>query len=259
MKNKLPIIKIGGNIIDDDQSLNLFLADFANLSGPKILIHGGGKLATKLSNQLGITTQMVNGRRVTSTEDLSVVTMVYSGLINKKICAKLQGSDCNALGLSGADANCILASIRDTIPINYGWVGDLKKVNFDIIQLFLKNNITPVFCAISHDGEGQLLNTNADTIAAEIAIEMSKEYETELIYCFEKNGVLEDLNDDNSVITSINKESYHRLKAKGIIDKGMLPKLENCFHALEKNVSSVIIKGTQGIHNKSELYTTLTL
>lgn len=257
MTKKLKIIKIGGNIIDDGQELASFLIDFARLEGPKILVHGGGKSATKLSEKLAVPTQMIDGRRITSTENLEIVIMVYAGLINKQICAQLQGKNCNAIGLSGADANTIQASLRETTPIDYGWVGDISKVNSSPIQLFLTNNITPVFCAINHDGKGQLLNTNADTVAAEIAIEMSKEYDTELIYCFEENGVLEDIKDPTSVIASINQKSYFKLKTDGIIAKGMIPKIDNCFHALEHNVAKVLIGNASLLTNENELYTTL--
>ena len=257
MKNKLKIIKIGGNIIDDDHNLASFLTDFARLEGPKILVHGGGKSATKLSEKLGIPTQMIEGRRITSTENLTVVTMVYAGLINKKITARLQGNNCNAIGLSGADANCIQANLRETTPIDFGWVGDISKVNTSTIQLFLTNGLTPVFCAIGHDGNGQLLNTNADTVAAEIAKAMSNEYETELIYCFEKNGVLKDINDPNSVIARINKKDYQELKKTRVIAEGMIPKIDNCFHALENGVSKVIIGNAGLLRNENELFTTL--
>ena len=259
MKNKLSVVKIGGSIIDDEQRLDNFMNNFANISDAKILVHGGGEIATKLSTKLGIETKMVNGRRITSKESLEVVTMVYAGLINKKLTAKLQSYGCNALGLSGTDANCITATIRDSKTVDYGWVGDVKEVNTSAIQLFLICRMTPVFCAISHDENGQLLNTNADTIAAEIAIAMSQEYEVELIYCFEKKGVLEDVNDDDSVIRAINSKTYNDLKAKGIIDAGMLPKMENCFYALGKRVSKVIIGDTQVIQNRKGLHTTLTL
>ena len=259
MKNKLYIIKIGGNLIDNEQSLDMFLANFAKLDAPKLLVHGGGKLATKLSTQLGVGSQMVDGRRVTSTENLEVVTMVYAGLINKKISAKLQSLHCNAMGISGADANSIVSVKRDPVPINYGWVGDIKEVNTSPIRLFLNNGITPVYCAITHDGQGQLLNTNADTIAADLAIAMSKSYHTELTYCFEKKGVLADLKDDNSVISTIDWKKYQELKAKGTIDKGMLPKMENCFHALRKNVAKVVIGNAQAIANAKSSYTTLKL
>lgn len=259
MKNKLQVIKIGGNIINDDQLLDKFLSDFAKIEGAKILVHGGGKLATEVSEQLGVVTQMVNGRRITSDKDIDIVTMVYAGLISKKITAKLQELNCNAIGLSGADGNSILATKRPALPTDYGWVGDVESVNNETIALFLENKITPVFCAITHDNNGHLLNTNADTIASEIAIAMSKEYETELMYCFEKKGVLRDVADDDSVITSINTEEYNDLKTNGIIHEGMLPKMENCFHALAKNVSKVIIGNTTIIQNKNSSYTTLTL
>jgi len=259
MKNKLQVVKIGGNIINDEQLLDKFLSDFAQLEGAKILVHGGGKLATELSKQLGVVTQMINGRRVTSDKDIDIVTMVYAGLINKKITAKLQGNHCNAIGLSGADANSIQASKRPASPTDYGWVGDIESVNNETIALFLENNITPVFCAISHDNKGQLLNTNADTISSEIAISMSENFEVTLIYCFEKQGVLKDVNDENSVISSINTEVYSALKKNKIIHEGMLPKMENCFHALANNVSKVKIGNINMINNTNSLYTTLTL
>lgn len=234
MGNKLRIVKIGGNIIDDPQKLEDFLVDFALLTGPKILVHGGGKLATQLSKKLGVETQMVDGRRITTSEDLDIVVMVYAGLINKKIVAGLQGKGCNAIGLSGADAECLRASKRPVNPIDFGWVGDIESVNVPSIRLFLDAGFTPVFCAISHDSKGHLLNTNADTIASELAIGMSGHFETELIYCFEKKGVLENVEDDESVIPHINTARYRELKESGAIHKGMLPKMENCFHALEK-------------------------
>lgn len=258
MKNKLSIIKIGGHIIDDDKALQAFLSDFAKIKQAKILIHGGGKIANRLNDKLGITTVMNEGRRITSAENLETVTMVYSGLINKKIVSLLQSKNCNALGLSGVDANCILASKRPTTPIDYGWVGDIKSINHTTINLFLTKDITPVFCAISHDGKGQLLNTNADTVAAEIAIAMSKNYDTELIYCFEKKGILENINDETSIIRNINTATYRTLKTEKIINEGMLPKMENCFHALNHQVSKVIIGNPQAINNY-EMCTTLTL
>lgn len=257
MKDKLKIVKIGGNIIDNKDSLASVLVDFATLKGNKILVHGGGKFATNLSRKLDIPTQMVDGRRITSSENLEVVIMVYAGLISKKICAGLQANKCNAIGLSGADGNCIQAVLREKTPINYGWVGDISKVNTDTIQLFLDNNITPVFSAISHDGNGQLLNTNADTVAAEIAIAMSNKFNTELIYCFEKNGVLKDRNDPSSVIKSMNPSYYQELKTAGIIAEGMIPKIDNCFYALENNVSKVSIGGVSILANATQPFTTL--
>ncbi len=259
MEEKLYIIKIGGNVIDDEEALAVFLADFAQLKGHKILVHGGGKSATKLSKRMGIATQMINGRRVTSTEELSVVTMVYAGLINKNVCAKLQAFNCNAIGLSGADANCIKATKRSSKPINYGWAGDVDKVNGPVIQVFLSNNMIPIFCAISHDKNGQLLNTNADTIAAEVAIGMSEYYNTTLVYCFEKKGVLLDINDENSVVEKIDTNSYQTLKSDGVIVEGMLPKMKNCFYALEQGVSEVIIGSDQLLGDMNGLCTRLKL
>jgi acetylglutamate kinase len=259
MKTKLSVIKIGGNIIDDENMLSSFLHDFSKIKNPKVLIHGGGKIASKLNDRLGIETIMNEGRRITSSDNLETITMVYAGLINKKIVSKLQGRNCNALGLSGADANCILATKRPTTPIDFGWVGDVKHINNISINLFLKNGITPVFCAVSHDGNGQLLNTNADTVAAEIAIAMTETYETELIYCFEKDGVMMDIKDNSSIIRSINSNKYKDLKEKKIINEGMLPKMENCFHALQNKVTRVIIGSPKVLNNTETLFTTLTL
>ena len=249
MKNKISIIKIGGNIINSEKTLDEFLAGFAQIKHAKILVHGGGKIASRINEELGIKTVMHQGRRITSSENLDTVTMVYAGLINKKIVSQLQANNCNALGLSGSDANCILATKRPTTPIDFGWVGDIKSINSSVINTFVSNGITPVFCAISHDGNGQLLNTNADTIASEIAIAMSEFYHTELIYCFEKRGVLEDINDENSLIRTINSERYIKLKEQKIIHEGMLPKLENCFHALNNKVNKTIIGNSKVITN----------
>jgi acetylglutamate kinase len=259
MKNELSIIKIGGKIIENDQLLNSFLKNFARLKGPKILIHGGGKQATELGQKLGHETKMNEGRRITSTENLEVITMVYAGLINKNIIAKLQASGCNSIGLTGADANCISAKKRPVVPIDFGWVGDVESVNTDMIQLLLSKNITPVFCAISHDGNGQLLNTNADTVGAEIAIAMSENYETELIYCFEKDGVLMDVNDELSIIENITSSSYQKLKLAGVIHAGMLPKIENAFHALAHNVSKVVIGNANSIIENDKKHTQITI
>lgn len=259
MKNKLHIIKVGGNVIDDNENLDLFLARFARLDGYKILIHGGGKSATKMSSQMGIESKMINGRRVTSTEELDIVTMVYAGLISKRICAKLQANNCNAIGLSGVDANCITATKRPAKPIDYGWVGDITNVNSQAIQFFLDNNMAPVFSAIGHDKKGQLLNTNADTIAAEVAIGMSETYDTTLVYCFEKKGVLLDVNNENSVIQHIDSNSYQELKNSNIIVDGMLPKMTNCFHALNHGVAEVIIGNNELLDDLNGLCTRIKL
>ena len=259
MKSKLSIVKIGGHVIDDDRLLDSFLKDFAQLKSTKMLVHGGGKLATRLSRRLGISVEMENGRRITSSENLEVVTMVYAGLVNKRICAALQGYGCSAMGVSGVDANSILSEKRKVGTVDYGWVGDVKAVDADLIRGFLSSGITPVFCPISHDGKGHLLNINADTVAAELAIAMSRYFETELIYCFEKNGVLSDVENSDSVIEVISPQTYHELKASGKIASGMLPKMANCFNALERNVSGVTIGSPAIIGNKHAVCTTITL
>ena len=259
MKSKLSIVKVGGKLIDEPLKLKAFLADFAALPSPKILVHGGGKAATAMSKQLGIPSQMVEGRRITSDKELEVVTMVYAGLINKNIVAELQHQGCNALGLSGADAQVILSKKRAVGAIDYGWVGDIEQVNNQMIASFLSQGLSLVFSAIGHNGQGQLLNTNADTIAAEIAIAMSEEYDSELIYCFEKKGVLQSVTDEDSVIESIDAAKYQQLKAAGIINEGMLPKLENCFHALQQGVQSVKVGNELLIHDFQQVHTHLSL
>lgn len=255
----LHIVKIGGNVINNRDQLQAFLADFANLDGLKVLVHGGGKEATELANKLGLTPKMANGRRITDDANLEVVTMVYAGLINKKIVAQLQQQNCNAIGLTGADGNSIKAHKRIIKDIDYGFAGDIDMVNSNTIKLLLENLLTPVFCAITHDKNGQLLNTNADTIASEIAAALSKHYQTILFYCFEKNGVLKDVNDNKSLIENIDSETYKTLKSDRIISDGMLPKLENCFHALQHGVSRILIGNPTIISNKQKLCTTLTL
>jgi len=255
----LKVVKIGGNIIDDEKALQAFLRQFAQLKGPKLLVHGGGKLATQLSNSMNIEVKMVEGRRITDVLTLEIITMVYGGKINKSIVAQLQAHSCNAVGFTGADGNSIVSVKRPVKTIDYGFVGDVVKVNTEVALLLLKNNVTPVFCAITHDEHGQLLNTNADTITSELAIAFSKEFDVELYYCFEKSGVLEDVNDETSVIQNINSDSYEILLEKGIIADGMLPKMKNCFHALNGNVSKVCIGKTNMLFETDVLYTTLTL
>ncbi len=259
MKTKLHIIKIGGNLIDDAGQLNTFLSNFSNLKGLKILVHGGGKKATELSIKLGIEPVLMDGRRITSNKDLEIATMVYAGLINKNITAKLQSLNGNAIGLTGADGNAIVSIKRTSVPIDFGFVGDVVAVNITFLQMLLTGNFIPVFCAITHDRNGQLLNTNADTIAADIAIALSNDYEVILHYCFEKQGVLLDINQEDSVIPLINSDKYNELKTLGVIDKGMLPKLENCFRALKNKVSKVIIGNAVSITTENQLHTTLEL
>ena len=250
MGSVLNIIKIGGNVIDDEEQLLIFLEKFAALQGKKILVHGGGKIATRLAEELGIPAQLVEGRRVTDAKMLDVVTMVYAGLTNKKIVASLQKYGCDAVGLSGADGNVIKAVKRPVREIDFGFVGDIlvDSVNTLSIKKFLEAGFTPIFSAITHNGMGQLLNTNADTIASALAITLSKTYETSLIYCFEKNGVLRDVTDENSVIEKIRADEYEELKTSGIIYEGMLPKMENAFAAIAKGVKNVYIGNALNLH-----------
>lgn len=259
MKKQLSIIKIGGNVINSKQQLDAFLDDFTALDTLKILVHGGGKKATEIADSMGLSPKMIGGRRVTDQANLEVVTMVYAGLLNKNIVAQLQARGCNALGLSGADANVIKAHKRIVKDIDYGFAGDIDEVENKTISLFLHAGITPVFSAITHDNHGQLLNTNADTIAAELAKGLSKDFEVELIYCFEKKGVLKSVDDEESVIEHLNSKSYEGLKNQGIISEGMLPKLENCFNSLRSGVERVIIGKPEVINHRNGKHTTLTL
>ena len=258
-KNTLKIIKIGGNVIDDAQALSSFLYIFSLIEGPKILVHGGGKSATALAEQTGLEVKMIDGRRITDAATLELITMVYAGKINKTIIAQLQALDCNAVGFTGADGNTITSEKRPVSTIDYGFVGDVKLVETSTLELLLNNNISPVFCAITHDKNGQLLNTNADTIASELAIAFAAQFEVELYYCFEKKGVLKDINDDNSVIQTITKSSYKKLLDAQLIFSGMLPKLNNCFHALDHQVSKVCIGTPEMLLDSKAIFTTLTI
>jgi acetylglutamate kinase len=230
-------------VIDNSENLYHFLKDFTALDGFKILVHGGGKVATQLSETLGIEAKLVDGRRITDIETLRVVTMVYGGLINKNIVAQLQRFGNNAIGLTGADGNFIRTKKRLVKTIDYGFVGDIDEKSIDpkSLERLMKAGFTPVFCAITHDGEGQLLNTNADTIASALAVALSKLYETTLVYCFEKKGVLQDINDEDSLIREIDPHRYEELKKQQIIHSGMLPKLDNAFTAINCGVKAVII------------------
>jgi acetylglutamate kinase len=250
--DKLYVIKIGGNIIDDEQKLSSFLQSFAEIEGRKILVHGGGKLATRLAEQMNIPQQMVDGRRITDAETLKIVTMVYGGYINKNIVAALQSLDCYAIGLTGADGNVIKAHKRTQPGTDYGFVGDVDAVNVYFLYSLLEQDITPVISPITHDGKGQLLNTNADTIAQEIAQAMSIFYEVSLVYSFEKEGVMKDIDDDNSVIAGISKSYYEELKSSGVISAGMIPKLHNAFAAIDKGVKKVIIGKAERLHQLVE-------
>ena len=254
----LKVIKIGGNIIDDKVALNEFLKNFAQLNDPKILVHGGGKLATKMAEQLDIPVKMKDGRRITDTQTLGIITMVYAGKINKAIVAQLQANQCNSIGFTGADGNTILSTKRSVKPIDFGYVGDVQQVNTMILDILLQQEITPVFCAITHNGKGQLLNTNADTIASQLSVAFSKLFNVELYYCFEKNGVLQNVDDDDSVITHITSKSYKQLIDQGIIADGMLPKITNCIEAVKQNVSKVYIGKAEHLFSENQNYTTIT-
>ncbi len=244
---KLHIIKIGGNIIDNEEHLSSFLKDFTAIDGKKILVHGGGKLATSVAEAMGIKQTMVDGRRITDTETLKVITMVYAGFINKNIVSKLQSYKCNALGLTGTDGNLITAHKRITKEINYGFAGDIDGVNANFIVSILQQDISLVIAPVTSDAHGQLLNTNADSVANEIAKEMSSLYDVSLIYCFEKNGVLKNTSDDNSFIVKINPTDYGSLKSQNIISGGMIPKLDNAFEALQAGVKYVTIGHAQNL------------
>lgn len=239
--SKLTIIKVGGKIVEEEQSLQQLLKDFSQIEGYKILVHGGGRSATKLAERLGIESHMVNGRRITDLETLKVVTMVYGGLVNKNIVAKLQSLGINALGVTGADMNIMLSDKRPVKDIDYGYVGDVKKVNIEILSSLIQQGIIPVLAPLTHDGQGNMLNTNADTIAGETAKALAQVFDVSLVYCFEKKGVLMDENDDDSVIPQINKTEFERLVGQGVILGGMIPKLENAFNSIDAGVKEVII------------------
>ena len=254
--SRLSIVKIGGNILDEPAALTHFLDDFSRIPGPKILLHGGGKKATALAAQLGIPTQMNEGRRITDAATLDVAVMVYAGLINKNLAAQLQARSCPAIGLCGADAGFITAVKRPVKEVDFGFVGDIEKVDPGFLQQLLAQGITPVRAPLTHDGQGQLLNTNADTMASAVAVALVPTYSVQLIYCFEKRGVLRDVNDEDSVIPEITTQDYEALKAGGAVSAGMIPKMDNAFSAIRQGVASVwigharhlqdIIAGTPG-------------
>jgi len=239
--NRLTIIKIGGEVLDNPRRLSTSLAAFAAMTGDKILVHGGGRMASDLCMKLGISPRFIEGRRVTDAETLKVVQMVYAGLLNKNIVSELQSLGCNALGMTGADANSILAVKRPAIPVDYGYAGDIKEINANLIIRILKLNLVPVFCPLTHDGRNQYLNTNADTIAARLGAALAFLFEVGIVYCFGKKGVLENELDENSVIDSISEKSFQDLKQRKIVKNGMVPKLENAFQALQGGVNTVRI------------------
>lgn len=242
-RDLLFVIKIGGNVIDDEKTLHSFLKDFSSIKEKKILVHGGGKIASAIGDKLGIQSKYIDGRRITNDETIDLVTMVYGGLVNKKIVAALQSLQCNAIGLSGADANLLPAKKRPVKTIDYGWVGDVNAtgINASAWQLFIDNNLVPVVAPLTHDDEGHILNTNADTMAAILSIALSKLYNVELIYCFEKNGVLTNVNDEASVISELNAQTYNQLKKDKKLFAGILPKIDNAFDAVNNDVFKVVI------------------
>jgi len=242
VKPRLFVVKIGGNIIDDESSFLSFLKDFASIGEKKLLVHGGGKIATRIGEQMGILPNYINGRRITDEATIDLVTMVYGGLVNKKIVANLQALGCNAIGLTGADANLLPATKRPVNEIDYGWVGDISSdIDTRNLKLFIENDLTPVIAPLTHDSNGKMLNTNADTIASSLAVGLSKDYEVRLIYCFEKKGVLENVHDDDSVIGLITKEIYLALLADKKLFDGILPKIDNAFAAIDNGVKEVLI------------------
>ncbi len=241
---KITVVKIGGNVIDNEVAFAAFMKRFAALEGAKILVHGGGKIATRLAKDMNVPTTMIEGRRVTDKAMLDIVVMTYAGLLNKQVVAALQAEGCNAIGLSGADANAIKATKRKANPIDFGYVGDIdpKDVNSELLKVLLEAGITPVFSAIMHNGEGVLLNCNADTVASSVALGASRVADTDLVYCFEKRGVLRDINDEDSVIELVTPENYTSLKAEGVIADGMIPKIDNALKAVAQGVKRVCIK-----------------
>ena len=245
---KLTLIKVGGKIVEEPDTLQQLLRDFSSIEGHKVLVHGGGRSATKIASQLGIESQMVNGRRITDAEMLKVVTMVYGGLVNKNIVARLQSLQVNALGLTGADMNIMRSDKRPVKDVDYGFVGDVKEVNADVLASLIQQGIVPVLAPLTHDKQGHMLNTNADTIAGEVAKALAKYFDVTLMFCFEKKGVLLNEDDDESVIPEIDRASFQKYVAEGIIQGGMIPKLENAFQAIEAGVKEVIITQASEIH-----------
>ncbi|KAA6312742.1 Acetylglutamate kinase, partial [termite gut metagenome] len=256
-KSKLTLIKVGGKIVEEESSLNQLLNDFSAIKGYKVLVHGGGRSATKIAAQLGIESRMVDGRRITDAETLKVVTMVYGGLVNKNIIAGLQARGINALGLTGADMDVIRSVKRPVKEVDYGFVGDVSKVNVSFLAELIQRDIVPVMAPLTHDGKGNMLNTNADTIAGETAKVLSAFFDVTLIYCFEKKGVLRNENDDDSVIPQITRAGFERYVAEGVIQGGMIPKLQNSFDAIEAGVSEVVITLASAINGKEGTHVVL--
>lgn len=246
---KVTVIKVGGAVVEDASSLQTFLAQFAAVEGHKVLVHGGGRSATAMAARLGIETKMLDGRRITDEAMLEVVTMVYGGLVNKNIVARMQAIGVNAIGLTGADLDCIRSDKRPSVPIDYGYAGDVRKVNGAALHTLLEAGFVPVMAPLTHNGKGQLLNTNADTIAAEVAKGLVPYYDVTLTFCFEKKGVLSNPADEDSVIPRINRTQYNALVADGTLSGGMLPKFHNAFAALDAGVTSVVITSAVNLNS----------
>lgn len=251
MKKPLNIVKVGGAVVENDESLNTLLAAFCSIEGNKILVTGGGKIATKIAADLGVTSTMIEGRRITDEPMLKIVTMVYAGYVNKNVVAELQAKGVNAIGLCGADMNIIGCTKRPVGKIDYGYVGDVKSVNAKALRTLIDAGAVPVLCPITHDGLGQLLNTNADTIASAIASALAVDYDVTLTYCFEKNGVLRDPDDPTSVIREMRKADFERYREDETVSGGMIPKLENAFGAIDAGVNKVVITNAQNLGTDS--------
>lgn len=251
MKKPLNIVKVGGAVVENDESLNTLLAAFCSIEGNKILVTGGGKIATKIAADLGVQSCMIEGRRITDEPMLKIVTMVYAGYVNKNVVAELQAKGVNAIGLCGADMNIINCTKRPVGKIDYGFVGDVKNVNAKALGTLIDAGAVPVLCPITHDGLGQLLNTNADTIASAIAAALAVDYDVTLTYCFEKNGVLRDPDDPTSVIKEMCKADFERYREDETVSGGMIPKLENAFNAIDAGVNKVVITNAQNLGTDS--------
>lgn len=249
---KLTLIKVGGKIVEEQATLSRLLASFAAIPGRKVLVHGGGRSATAMASRLGIESRMVSGRRITDKAMLEVVTMVYAGLVNKNIVAGLQALGVNALGMTGADMNILLSDKRPVGEVDYGYVGDVRRVDAAALSALIEMGVVPVIAPLTHDGQGSMLNTNADTMAGETAKALALRYEVSLVYCFEKRGVLRDENDDNSVIAEMTRQQFETYRAEGVVQGGMIPKLENAFDAIRHGVREVIITRADAIGQPHE-------
>lgn len=249
---KLTLIKVGGKIVEEQATLSRLLASFAAIPGRKVLVHGGGRSATAMASRLGIESRMVGGRRITDKAMLEVVTMVYAGLVNKNIVAGLQAQGVNALGMTGADMNILLSDKRPVGEVDYGYVGDVRRVDAAALSALIEMGVVPVIAPLTHDGQGSMLNTNADTMAGETAKALALRYEVSLVYCFEKRGVLRDENDDNSVIAEMTRQQFETYRAEGVVQGGMIPKLENAFDAIRHGVREVIITRADAIGQPHE-------